>query len=142
MGNWFEKEEEVPTQSTLINADNEDGVLSQTDITDLLYSNEGIDMVNLENKLGSNLTEKHNIRLGNVFVNLCREYDVDLHTLPLKRQEIEELGYIRSGKQTLMQVLEYFFTNYSVVRMHTLPHNTFGMFHRLTNRSNGYYFRS
>ena len=62
--------------------------------------------------------------------------------MPLKRNEMEELGYIVPGKQVLTRVLEFVSKDNSVIRMHALLRDASGMLHRSMNKGNGYYYRS
>ena len=70
-------------------------------------------MSTLERITDFKLNDIQNIRSANILVNLCEEYHVDINTLPLKRNEIEALGYIGPGKQVLTHLLEFFFKDNS-----------------------------
>ena len=124
------------------NLDESDGVISNDDITKLLYVNEEENICVVENILDMSITDIHNKRATNVLLNLCSEYNVNFEELDVSQKEIIELGYIGPGKELLTTILEFFFKENTVMRMHAILHDSFGMFYRKTKLSNGYYYRS
>ena len=122
--------------------DESDGVITQDDITDLLYKGEEDNMGVIKNNLNMTIVDLHNKRATNVLLNLCLEYNIKFEQLDVSKKEIAELGYIGPGKEFLTTVLEYFFKDNTVMRMHAILHDSFGLFYRKTRLSNGYYYRS
>ena len=122
--------------------DEEDGVITNDDITDLLYKDETSNMSVIKKELDMTISDVHNKRASNVLLNLCSEYNVDFESLNVSPKEITELGYIGPGKQVLTTILEFFFKDNTVMRMHAILHDSFGMFYRKTHLGNGYYYRS
>ena len=122
--------------------DETDGVITQDDITDLLYKGEEDNMDVIKNNLNMTIVDLHNKRATNVLLNLCLEYNIKFEQLDVSKKEIAELGYIGPGKEFLTTVLEYFFKDNTVMRMHAILHDSFGLFYRKTRLSNGYYYRS
>ena len=121
--------------------DETDGVITQDDITDLLYKGEEDNMDVIKNNLNMTIVDLHNKRATNVLLNLCLEYNIKFEQLDVSKKEIAELGYIGPGKEFLTTVLEYFFKDNTVMRMHAILHDSFGLFYRKTRLSNGYYYR-
>ena len=110
------------------NLDESDGVISNDDITKLLYANEEENISVVENILDMSITDIHNKRATNVLLNLCSEYNVNFEELDVSQNEIIEV--------------EFFFKENTVIRMHAIIHDSFGMFYRKTKQNNGYYYRS
>ena len=123
-------------------SDEEDGVITNEDITSLLYKAETNNMNVIKKELNMTISDIHNKRATNVLLNLCSEYNVNFKELDVSQKEITELGYIGPGKQVLTSVLEFFFKDNTVMRMHAILHDSFGMFYRKTHLGNGYYYRS
>ena len=122
--------------------DEEDGVITNDDITDLLYKDEPTNMEVIKKDLNMTISDVHNKRATNVLLNLCSEYNIPFEKLAVTEKEIAELGYIGPGKEFLTTVLEFFFKDNTVMRMHAILHDSFGMFYRKTRLGNGYYYRS
>ena len=96
----------------------------------------------IKKELNMTISDVHNKRATNVLLNLCSEYKVDFEKLNVTEKEITELGYIGPGKELLTTVLEFFFKDNTVMRMHAILHDSFGLFYRKTRLGNGYYYRS
>ena len=122
--------------------DDVDGVISNEDITDLLYKDEIKNIAYVEEYLDVSIVDVHNRRSPNVFLNLCAEYNVDFKEINVSKKEIAELGYIGPGKELLTTILEFFFKDNIIMRLHAIIHDAFGMFYRKTKLGNGYYYRS
>jgi len=74
--------------------DETDGVITNADITELLYSDEQKNINDIENYLGMSISDIHNKRSTNVLLNLCKEYKINFKELDVSKKEITELGYI------------------------------------------------
>ena len=122
--------------------DEEDGVMTNEDITQLLYKDESYNMGVIKKELNMTISDIHNKRATNVLLNLCSIYNVDFDKFNVSEKEITELGYIGPAKELLTSVLEFFFKDNTVMRMHAILHDSFGMFYRKTRLGNGYYYRS
>ena len=73
-------------------AEARDGVLSNRDITNLLYKNVESNISTLGRIIDFKLNDIHNIRSTNILVDFCKEYHLDVNTLPLKRNEMKILA--------------------------------------------------
>ena len=108
--------------------DESDGLMSNDDITKLLYVNEEENISVVENILDMSITDIHNKRAINVLLNLCSKYNINFEELDVSKKEIIELGYIGPGKELLTTILEFVFKDNTVMRMHAILHDSFDMF--------------
>jgi len=77
----------------------------------------------------------------NVFVNLCRRYNINIKDVEIEESTMRSLGYIGPGLSCLTTVLEFIFGWSKTFRLHAVLHDAFGAFYRLTGNTNGYCYR-
>ena len=93
------------TRTEMNSPDESDGLMSNDDITKLLYVNEEENISAVENILDVYITNIHNKQVTNVLLNLCSKYNINFEELNVSKKEIIELGYIGPGKELLTTIL-------------------------------------